>query len=475
MSNRGAGTMTLALDRQGFYGDVMTRVQEYLYQQLGLIPDAAGRKRLAAIKAAHAAGGRVKGVAQRYYEVARVSYAPRLVSVDLAIDPSHYKRLAGLRDELSMAARLDRDVALRVARGRAGYATVEIPLPQALWQTVRASDLPRACGSRVRYAIDRETRSVVWDFADSLTPHLLIAGTTGSGKSNAQRLFVHNLVRYNNPGEVRLVLIDVRKCGRAWREFASVPHLLHPVVADEDEAARVLAHCVAEIAERGRDDRVRPAIYIAVDEAQSILAREDIRRLVDDIAATGREFRVHLLLATQNPTAENLGTANIKRNMARLVGRVTDSIAAQVATGASDSGAEKLLAAGDMLRVDPEGIERVTVAYLDPRQLTSLPHTDAPQSLDLGQYDSADRVRAVAGRGDEPPQADPLDPHQVACAIALDCGITKLAQELGIGSAKARRILEFSRPVRASLEALGYTIPPPKSVPTPEKQADSGE
>jgi S-DNA-T family DNA segregation ATPase FtsK/SpoIIIE len=188
-----------------------------------------------------------------------------------------------------------------------------------------------------------------------LTPHALIAGTTGSGKTNVQRLIVYDLALQNAPADVQFLLIDTRKRGSGWAPFAGLPHLAHPIITDDVTAARALGWATAEIDRRAAERRNTPRVFIGIDEAQALLEQEALIRPIVDIAGTGREFGVHLIAATQNPTAKQLGDITLKRNLsARLVGKVDGATAAHVATGQEGTEAHKLTGAGDMLLVTPD-------------------------------------------------------------------------------------------------------------------------
>jgi S-DNA-T family DNA segregation ATPase FtsK/SpoIIIE len=305
------------------------------------------------------------------------------------------------------------------------------------------------------------------NFGDPLTPHLLTAGTTGSGKTNAQRLFIYDLAGQNEPGDLRLLLIDTRKRGRGWRPFASLPHLLHPIVTEDGEALRALAWAVAEMDRRAANGRTRPHIFVGMDEAQALLDREEFVKPIGDLAAVGREFGLHLLLATQNPTKEQLGSTAIKRNVTtRLVGKVDSAQAAIVAAGIKESGAELLTGPGDQLLIQPTGVRRVTTALVTEQDTARLPGGEEIARLDLGEYEDVDHVLEQAGARSK---AAPLEPEHVACALASGKGIGYLKNELSIGSARATRLKEFAAAILASLEFdYQHTVVPlqnPASVP----------
>ena len=381
----------------------------------------------------------------------------------LATDPQTAEKLLTMNlDGLNVAARLDEEFSVRVGRGRRGALVIEIPLPKRWWRNVTTGDLPRKPGLLTAVGLDTRRKPVFLNWQDPLMAHPLIAGTTGSGKTSVARLAIYDLAMTNGPGEVEFVLIDTRKKGKWWKDFEDIPHLGHPIVKDDEEALRVLLWACAEIDRRAESGRVQPGIFIYIDEAQVILDRGEFVKAIGDVAATGREFNIHLTLICQNPTAKQLGDTTIKRNMiTRLVGRVDSPEAAHVATGQPKSGAEFLTGAGDLLFIRPGSVKRLTAGLLTDKDIAGLPRVDGNRRLDLGEYEDPDHVLAQADNGSKV-RADDLDPAHVAVSLVAERGITWLCNRLSIGSAKARRVLEFADELRDELKAMGaYTTIPP--------------
>jgi DNA segregation ATPase FtsK/SpoIIIE-like protein len=151
-----------------------------------------------------------------------------------------------------------------------------------------------------------------------------------------------------------------------------------------------------------------------------LLDRKEFVKTIGDIAATGREFNIHLTLICQNPTSGQLGDASIKRNMpTRLVGRVDSPEAAHVATGQPRSGAEFLTGAGDLLFIRPGSVKRLTAGLLTDKDIAGLPRGDGTRRLDLGEYEDVDHVLAQADNESKVgrPQ-DPLEASHVALALS---------------------------------------------------------
>lgn len=400
-------------------------VADYLYQQAGLHPRLSN------------------------YRVREMVDGPRVVTLHVVIHPSMMKKVFALSDELAMALSLDKNVDVRIARGRAGALSIEIPNPQPY--DVLISRLPRRRGLKATTGLDNENRPALVDFAHHTTPHLLIAGATGCGKTNAQRLFVYNLASQNEPRDVQFILIDAKKRGLGWRPFQRLPYLAHEVITDSDMALRALAWGVAEIDRRAQTGQTSPHVFIGIDEAQSILTDEAFVKPIADIASTGREFGIHLLMAMQDPKSDNLGNVTIKRNMARLVGHVDDATAAKVATGKAGSGAERLHGPGDMLLVLDSEVTRVTTALLTDRDVESLPRAETVGSLDLEQYEDIDHVLDTA---DNQHKAE-----HVAYAIAYpEASQRALYDQIHIGFPKIKALQNYVRDILSELASLGFSV-----------------
>jgi len=206
--------------------------------------------------------------------------------------------------------------------------------------------------------------------------HLLIAGTTGSGKTALQRTIVASLALLNPQRSLQLVLIDPK--GRGLSPFAGLPHLLSPVLSSVDDAIAALRRLVAEMERRDNQARSDPRLVVVIDELADLLlvAGKEVEPLLTRLSQRGREAGIHLVVSTQKPTAALIGGL-IKSNFpARLVGSVASAEDARIATGLPATGAERLLGQGDFLVVVKGQVTRLQAAYLDaaevPRLVTGL-------------------------------------------------------------------------------------------------------
>lgn len=408
------------------------------------------------------------------YRIVRASNEPKILNVLLQINPKHLRRITAMAEELSMATGLAADQRLRLGRGPAGTISLEIPKPQGLTFNITARQLPHHAGI---IGLDTMRRPARIDFANPITAHCLIAGGTGTGKTNTELLLTWSLATYHDPADARFILIDIEKRGRQWNRFQNLAHLAHPIIIEDYEAALVLAWCVTELKKRSIQNYTTPKIYIIIDELQSLIEAGGCTDYLARIARVGREFGLHLIVATQHPTIEALGDATFRRNLnIRLVSRVDDANAAYIATGQKNTGAETLTGPGDSILCQPGDISRLTIALLNPSDYDRLPRVEYTPRLELTHTDPGSLLEATTiPTSDSPSDLPPvaavgasslgpggveagLTPAQIAHALATGRGITALCNQLGIGSAKATRLKQLTDQVRAELRALGYII-----------------
>jgi S-DNA-T family DNA segregation ATPase FtsK/SpoIIIE len=202
--------------------------------------------------------------------------------------------------------------------------------------------------------------------------HVLIAGTTGSGKTELLRTMIASLAMHNRLGEVQLVLIDPKARGLA--PFAGLPHLLHPLVNDVGEALSLLRRLVAEMERRDREGISKPKVMVFVDELADLMlvGGREMERVLTRLLQRGREAGVHLVGCTQKPTAAVIGSL-VKSNFpVRLVGGETSPDDAKVAAGIAGTGAEKLLGRGYFLVIVKGQVLRLQAAYVSVSEIQEM-------------------------------------------------------------------------------------------------------
>jgi S-DNA-T family DNA segregation ATPase FtsK/SpoIIIE len=202
--------------------------------------------------------------------------------------------------------------------------------------------------------------------------HILIAGTTGSGKTALARTLLASLAYFNSPLDLHMVLIDPK--GRGFGPLAQLPHVQGKVVATPAEGAARLAQVVAEMERRDQARQRTPLLVVAVDELADLLQTggKEVEGLLTRLAQRGREAGIHLVACTQKPTAALIG-GSMKANFpVRLVGAVASRDEARYATGLRESGAEKLEGKGDFLLVARGESVRFQAAWFGPEDLTTI-------------------------------------------------------------------------------------------------------
>lgn len=220
--------------------------------------------------------------------------------------------------------------------------------------------------------------------------HILVAGTTGSGKTALLRAIVLSLAYFNGAGspeqvakaalrpapcDLRLVLMDPK--GSAFRGLEGLPHLARPViteVAEAVEALRSLVRLMERMQEAGGRGPEGGYCVLVIDELADLLmvAGAEAERPLTRLLQRGREAGIHVVAATQKPTAAVIGSL-VKANFpVRLVGKVTSPEDARVATGWKGTGAERLSGRGDFIAVAEGRLHRFQAAHIAPEEVSLL-------------------------------------------------------------------------------------------------------
>lgn len=381
----------------------------------------------------------------------------RVMSLRLVgLNPHYLKQVRAMQSQLTMWAGLSDKHPVRI--GQDGQAViVEIPKPGPLWAQVTIEQLEqrhfihRGPVATIGLGLQDEPKRV--NFSEPAMAHVFITGQTRSGKTNTERLIAWNLAHNTTPEDARLLVFDVVKRGYKWADFSNVAHLAHPVITDVNEADRVLCWLTQEIERRATERRIKPRFFILVDELKALIDDSKVAEgYLSRIASVGGEFGLHLILSTQYPQIQMLGSAELKRNVTtRLCGKVDDAGAAANALGIADSGAETLQGYGDFLLKDFTGLSRLTVAHLLEKQVSELPRADVGR-LELPDLDDVNN-----GPRNQP---IPPEPEEIALALFSPMGINKLARELKTGNNRATRIKEYADRIKVWAIANGYRCLP---------------
>ena len=202
--------------------------------------------------------------------------------------------------------------------------------------------------------------------------HILVAGATGSGKTELMRTIIVSLAITYRPAQLQLALIDPK--GRGFAPLARFRHCVGPIATRPDETLTLLDRLVAEMERRDREGVSQPRIVIAIDELTDLLTTSGkrVELALTRIAQRGREAGLHLLAGAQKPASTVLGPL-LKANFpVRLVGRVGSAEDARVATGIGASGAEKLMGRGDFLAVYASQVTRFQAAWIPAKDWAAL-------------------------------------------------------------------------------------------------------
>lgn len=396
-------------------------------------------------------------------------------------------RISNLEDDIALSLA---STAVRIFAPIPGTSLVGIEIPNRTRQNVNLGDvLPYVTGGPLELAIGRDAEGapIVADLAKM--PHLLIAGTTGSGKSVMINSIVMSLLMRTFPEDVRLIMVDPKRVELAG--YNGLPHLYVPVVTEPKQAASALQWAVSEMERRLKVfERIgvrkistfnekqaagefehydnppakMPYLVIIIDELSDLMmvAGKDVEASIVRIAQLGRAAGIHLIVATQRPSS-NVVTGLIKAN-------ITNRIAFNVATGIDSrviidqTGAEKLTGYGDMLfsKVDwgkPKRIQGCFVSDDEINQVVEFVKSQGEADYHEEILSAVTPATVVGGASHEPSDDDPLIWEAAHIVVESQLGSTSgLQRRLKVGYARAGRIMDM-------LEEKGVVGPPDGSKP----------
>jgi len=196
--------------------------------------------------------------------------------------------------------------------------------------------------------------------------HVLISGTTGSGKTALSRAMIASLAMYNRPDRLQLVLIDPK--GREFADLAWLPHLmLGQVTVDVDDSVDVVAMLVQTMLDRDRAGLSEPRLIVVIDELADLIMAggAPVEKKLQRLVQRGRGAGIHLIACTQRPSTDAVGGLIRSNFPVRIVGSVTRPEDAKLASGLAGTGAEGLLGGGDFLIIQHSDITRFQAAFVD--------------------------------------------------------------------------------------------------------------
>ena len=400
-------------------------------------------------------------------------------------------RLTALNDDIALALAAP---GVRIFAPIPGTHYVGIEVPNATRENVLLADvLKNVKGGPLEMAIgkDVEGNSIICDLAKM--PHLLIGGTTGSGKSVGINAMIMSMLMRATPSQVRFIMIDPKRV--EFTPYNGIPHLYVPVVTEPKEAASALSWGVAEMERRLKlfsnygarniaqyNDKVRagtieesgetvtetlPYIVIIIDELADLMMNvgKEVEFSIARIAQLARAAGIHLIVATQRPSA-NVVTGLIKAN-------ITNRMAFNVASGLDSrvildvSGAESLIGNGDLLLSKPEYAKPVRIqgCFVSPEEIEAV--VDAVKTQGEPEYHSEILKTNLITLGDSMPDGsggsgggdDPLLWEAAEIVVSSGLGSTSnIQRKLKVGYSRAGRIMDM-------LEEKGVVGPPNGSKP----------
>jgi DNA segregation ATPase FtsK/SpoIIIE, S-DNA-T family len=373
----------------------LTKAGLWEYPPLSLLSEATSQK---------ADRGDIKGIAKTIEDtLASFSIKARVVEVNLGPAVTQYALEVGLGTKLSKITALSNDLALRT-EAPTGQIRIEAPIPGrnlvgieipnrsleiVTLKTMLESSVMNKSKSKltVSLGLDVSGNPVVANIAKM--PHVLVAGTTGSGKSVLINSFISSLLFRASPAEVKLIMIDPKRVELTG--YNGIPHLMTPVIVEVEKILASLKWAMDEMdrryktfAERGVRNidaynelagfQSLPYIVILIDELADLMAfapvevEDAIARLAQMARATG----IHLVIATQRPSVDVI-TGLIKANVpCRIAFNVSSMIDSRVIL--DTPGAEKLLGRGDMLYIPPDQAKptRIQGAFVSDKEVRKL-------------------------------------------------------------------------------------------------------
>lgn len=378
-------------------------------------------------------------------------------------------KIVNLSDDLALALAA-KDI--RIEAPIPGKSLIGIEVPNQQVATISFKDVISAMkpdpNKPLEVPLGRDVSGNLITADLSKMPHLLIAGSTGSGKSVAINGIITSLLMNDTPDQVKMMLVDPKKVELGV--YNDIPHLLTPVVTDPKKAARALHKLVAEMERRyelfantgqrninGYNQMVKrqnqaqktaeptlPYIVAIVDELSDLMmvASNEVEDAIIRLAQMARAAGIHMILATQRPSVDvitGLIKANVPSRMAFAVSSGTDS-----RTIIDSSGAEKLLGRGDMLFL-PMGMNkpvRVQGAFISDQDVENV--VDFVKSQQEAAYDSSMEVsdEEAAGDGSDDEEDELFSDAVDFITREQKCSISLLQRKFKIGYNRAARIVD---------------------------------
>jgi S-DNA-T family DNA segregation ATPase FtsK/SpoIIIE len=426
-------------------------------------PDTAGQERTAAslVEALGHFGVQAK--------VIGTVAGPHITRYELRLAPgTKVAKVAQLKDDLAYAlAATD----IRILAPIPGKQAVGVEVPNARRRIVRLGDVyqePPADWSPLTVWLGKDVAGKAIGADLAKMPHLLVAGTTGAGKSGAINAMLCSVLLRASPHELRLVLVDPKQV--ELNHYESIPHLLTPVITSPRMAANALQNLVREMEQRygimslartrslpelnrhreGRGEPPLPYILCVIDELADLMmvAPADVEDSIIRLAQKARAVGMHLVLATQSPRVDVI-TGMIKANVpSRIAFAVSSQTDSRVIL--DQNGAESLLGQGDMLfsPVGSSRLQRIQGAYIDEPQIAKLTEFWRRQGEPELREELLEEVEPTVEEGGAPDEFDPDEDPLLRDAITLvaemqTASTSMLQRRMRLGYTRAGRLIDM--------------------------------
>ena len=386
-----------------------------------------------------------------------------------------YSRVTGLMDDLCLAMQAESVLIERIP----GKSTVGIQIPNPNREAISLrelleSEIYQRSASKLTLALGKTIHGEPFMADLAMMPHLLIAGSTGTGKSVGLNAMLTSILYRATPDDVRMIMIDPKRLELGM--YDDIPHLLTPVVVDPKKAANALRWAVREMEERyktlaafgvrnidqfnrnmrqlidakentdsGEPPHLLPFIVVVVDELADLMmvAGNEVEESIARLAQMARAVGIHLILATQRPSVDVI-TGLIKANLpSRISFRVSSKIDSR--TILDGNGAEQLLGKGDMLFLPPASSQKVRLhgPYISEQESARLASFLRKQGKPV--YD--DTITAEDKKsGPEEFELDKDELYDEAARIVVTSGqvsISYLQRKMRIGFSRAARLVDM--------------------------------
>jgi DNA segregation ATPase FtsK/SpoIIIE, S-DNA-T family len=395
---------------------------------------------------------------------------PRVTRYELQLAAgTKMSKISALKDDLSYALATTE---IRILAPIPGKQAVGVEVPNLSPNLVTLGDvfdqLPTSASPLAVWLGKDISGNAVWTDLARM-PHLLIAGTTGSGKSGCINTILSSVLLRATPDETRMILIDPKRIELSLYE--SIPHLLTPVVSSPKEASIVLTNVLAEMdqryerlstvrarnlpeanrAFRSRGEPTLPYLLVVIDELADLMmiSPQQVEDAVIRLAQKSRAVGIHLVLATQRPSVDVI-TGMIKANVpSRIAFAVSSQTDSRVIL--DQAGAESLLGQGDML-FKPLGtsrLQRLQGAYVSEEEIALLvdqARSQRGQELDetLLEAPEAPPEDVLEGDDDFDPDSDPLLEKAIEIVVQTQtASVSLLQRRLRVGYTRAGRLIDM--------------------------------